>query len=177
MLHRLSLFFFLFAGIIYSYQPEDTISVSIKNKKYYSYKSNISFGLGIVIEKKYFDKIYTSENFNLELNIHLGKGYFIGSGLNHHSIPVNPSNKATYLYVYFSKGFYLIRNLSINPGFGGIIGATSKGHPGCCLGGAFFAVNISYDVLKFFSFGINTQLFTDFDDVTTIPGVRIIARF
>ena len=70
-----------------------------------------------------------------------------------------------------------VPDIADHSGFGGIIGATSKGHPGCCLGGAFFAVNISYDVLKFFSFGINTQLFTDFDDVTTIPGVRIIARF
>jgi hypothetical protein len=168
--------FFLISGLIYSYPLTDSSSF-IKNKKNLPYKSNVSIGLGIVIEKSYFDKIYSSTNFNLELNIHLGKGYFIGSGLNHHSVPVNLSNKATYLYLYFSKGFYLIRNLSIYPGAGGIIGASTKGHPGCCLGGAFFAVNLSYDVLDFLSFGINTHLFTDFDDVTTIPGARVIARF
>lgn len=141
-----------------------------------TYKTLLSAGVGLEYADTYSGWDY-SINFNIEVTPHLGKGYYIGVGLNNHELPINRGNNATYLYSYFSKSFYLIKKLAIYPGLGATIGLTSKGHPGCCVGGAYGVFSVIYELAKYFGFGINTQIFTDFKDLNIIPGIRISARF
>lgn len=70
-----------------------------------------------------------------------------------------------------------MNNFAVYAGIGGTIGVTTKGHPGCCLGGAYFSVMALYDINKYVSLGLEGKSFTDFDDLSIIPGIQIALRF
>ncbi len=141
------------------------------------FRSFISFGIGTAVGTDYHQDLSFTFNTHAAIEPHLGKGYYIGVGLNHHGFPRNTDNMATYAMLYFTKGFYIVRKLGFYAGLGGTIGVSSKGHPGCCVGGAYAVMSAIFDVQKYFAFGLNAQFITDFDDLTTIPGVRISVRF
>ncbi len=141
------------------------------------FKSFISVGIGTAVGTDYQHDLSFTLNTYAAIEPHLGKGYYVGVGLNHHGFPRNTDNMATYAMLYFTKGFYVVRKLGFYVGLGGTIGVSSKGHPGCCVGGAYVVLSAIFDVQKYFAFGLNTQFITDFDDLTTIPGIRISVRF
>jgi hypothetical protein len=155
--------------------------LSQQNSGYTGYDSDfktlVSLGGGVAIGRDYPDGINATANFSFLIEPHLGKGYYIGAGFNHHGIPRNTDNKATYTMLYFTKGFYLMRKFGFYAGLGGTLGVTSRGHPGCCVGGAYLVVSAIYDVQKYLALGMNTQLITDFDELTVFPGIRISVRF
>lgn len=142
-------------------------------KKFYS---NFSAGTGIALALR-GDRFYSSFNYSIELNFHTGKGYFTGIGLLHHAVPYYSYNQLTYLYVQERKGFYLYNRFAIFGGIGGTIGASNHGHPGCCVGGAYFTVLGTYDLFKYLTVGIEAKSITDFSEVTLIPGGQLILRF
>ncbi len=112
----------------------------------------------------------------LELDIHPGKGYYVGIGLMNFAIPQNKSNTATYLYLQGKKGFYLADNFAVYTGIGGTIGVTTKGHPGCCVGGVFISLSAVYELHRFIAAGINTRLITGTDETFILPGVQLTLR-
>jgi hypothetical protein len=112
----------------------------------------------------------------LELDIHPGKGYYVGIGLLNFAIPQNKSNTATYLYVQVKKGFYLADNFAIYTGIGGTIGVTTKGHPGCCVGGVFISLSAVYELHRFIAAGINNRVITGTDETFILPGVQLTLR-
>lgn len=138
------------------------------------YRSLLSAGIGIDFQNKY-DEWNSSLNYNIELTPHLGKGYFLGIGINHHEIPVNEHNKATYLYTYFSKSLLLLKKLVMQPGLGLTLGVTSQGHPGCCVAAIYGMFNVVYEIVNKFGIGMNMQLFTDFSEtgMNIVPGIRL----
>lgn len=143
------------------------------NKKHTTF---LSPGVGIAFRNRY-GEWNNSFNISVDLNIHSGKGYYTGIGLLNHPVPNNKSNKLTYLYIQERKGFYLINNFAVFGGIGGTIGVSTKGHPGCCVGGAYFTILASYDLVKYISMGFEVKSITDFTDVTMIPGFQFILKF
>ncbi len=112
----------------------------------------------------------------LELDIHPGKRYYVGIGLMNFAIPQNKSNTATYLYIQGKKGFYLADNFAVYTGIGGTIGVTTKGHPGCCLGGEFISLSAVYELHRFIATGINGRFVAGFEETFILPGVQLTLR-
>ncbi len=139
------------------------------------FRSFFTPGIGIAFENKY-GEWHNSFNISVDLNIHTGKGYFTGIGLLNHAVPINPTNKLTYLYVHERKGFYLMDNFAVYGGIGGTIGVSTKGHPGCCVGGVYFSILTSYDLQRYISVGIEGKVITDFSVTSVIPGIQFILR-
>lgn len=143
------------------------------NKKHSTFYSP---GVGLALRDRY-DGWNSSFNFSIDLNIHTGKGFYSSIGLLNHPVPGYESNKLTYLYIQERKGFYLMNNFALFGGIGGTIGVSTKGHPGCCVGGAYFTVLASYDLVKYVSMGFEIKSITDFTELTLIPGFQLILKF
>jgi hypothetical protein len=139
------------------------------------FRSFFTPGIGIVYQNHY-GEWNTSFNISVDLNIHTGKGYFTGIGLLNHPVPTYQANKLTYLYVQERKGFYLADNFAIYGGIGGTIGVSTKGHPGCCVGGVYFSILTSYDLQRYISVGLEGKVITDFSVISVIPGIQFILR-
>ncbi|MEO8512728.1 MAG: hypothetical protein ABI543_04160 [Ignavibacteria bacterium] len=154
------------------YSQSTNLPLKLKNN--HTFRSFFTPGIGINFEKR--NGWNNSFNISVELDIHTGKGFFTGGGLLNHPVPSNPSNKLTYLYVLERKGFYLFDNFAIYGGIGGSIGVSTKGHPGCCVGGIYFSILTSYDLQRFISVGLEGKVITDFSVTSLIPGIQFILR-
>ncbi len=151
------------------------ISGSYKLNHNRIFRSFFTPGIGIVYENHY-GEWHNSFNISVDLNIHTGKGYLIGIGILNHPVPTYQDNKLTYLYIQERKGFYLMDNFAVYGGIGGTIGVSTKGHPGCCVGGVYFSILTSYDLQRYISIGLEGKVITDFSVTSVIPGIQFILR-
>lgn len=158
--------------ILFPQEHSGTMRLTAKQE----FRPFLTGGVGMIFAKRY-QSWNNSLNVTAEMDFHLGKGYYIGTGFNTHDIPSYPSNHATYLFVLARKGFYMFDRFAVYGGLGGTIGVTNKGHPGCCLGGAYASLYTAYDFHKYFAAGIDLKMFTDFSEISFIPGLQSAFRF